>query len=68
MLDATAGRSSQMDSLILIRYLDHLGFRTPDADPVYSIDDGLKFRTRGLNFPYEMYGYNLTRYGGEEPR
>ena len=68
VLDATAGRSSQMDSLILIRYLDHLGFRTPDADPVYSIDDGLKFRTRGLNFPYEMYGYNLTRYGGEEPR
>ena len=66
VIDATSGRSSHLDSLILIRYLDHLGWRTPDEDAVYAIDERLKHRTRGMAFPYEMYRKNLLACGGEE--
>ena len=66
VIDATAGRSDQLDSLIMIRYLDHLGFRTPEESPVYAIDKGLKCRTRGLRFPYAMYRNNLTECGGRK--
>lgn len=66
VIDATAGRGSQMDSLIMIRYLNHMGFRKPDEDAVFAIDSGLKCRTRGLSYPYEMYGQNLKVCGRDE--
>ena len=66
VIDATTGRSSQMDSLIMIRYLDHMGFRKPGEDAVFTIDGGLKCRTRELLYPYEMYRQNLKACGRDE--
>ena len=66
VIDATAGRNSSLDSLILVRYLNRLGFRTPEQSSIYSIDDGLKRRTLDLQFPFAMYGDNLTQCGGDE--
>ncbi len=66
IIDATSGRGSHLESLILIRYLDHLGVRAPEEKSIYAIDEGLRRRVRGLSFPYEMFSGNLTECGSDE--
>ena len=66
LIDAKASRTSYLDSLILIRYFDHLGFREPEEDAIRAIDAGLKHRTEDLSWPYTMYEGNLDAYGKED--
>ena len=66
LIDAKSSRTSYLDSLILVRYLDHLGFREPEEDAVRAIDAGLKHRTEGLLWPFTMYEGNLEACGKED--
>ena len=66
VIDAKASRNSYLDSLVMIRYLDYLGFRAPEEEAVRAIDAGLKRRTLELNYPYAMYQNPLMRRVGDE--
>ena len=66
VIDATSGRNNYLDSLIMMRYLNHMGFRTPDEKSILPIDEGLKRRTKDLMFPYDMYSGNLMECGSDD--
>lgn len=63
VIDATSSRMSHIDSLIMIRYLDHIGYKMPD-EGIKQVTDRLKHRANGFTFPYAMYENNLIRSGG----
>ena len=63
VIDATSSRMSHIDSLIMIRYLDHVGYKMPN-EGIKEVTDRLKHRINGYIFPYAMYENNLKRSGG----
>lgn len=63
VIDATSSRMSHIDSLIMIRYLDHIGYKMPN-EGIKQVMDRLKYRVKGFIFPYAMYENNLIRSGG----
>lgn len=63
VLDATAGRMSHIDSLIMVRYLDRVGYRTP-SEGIRTVFDRLRHRTKSATYPYDMYESNLKECGG----
>ena len=63
VIDATSSRMSHIDSLIMIRYLDHVGYRLPN-EGTRQVMDRLKHRATSFTFPYVMYENNLKKSGG----
>lgn len=65
VIDATSSRTNHIDSLIMMRYLNHIGFRMPN-ESTKNIFDGLKHRTVDFSYPYDMYYNNLKNCGGKK--
>ena len=63
VVDATSSRMSHIDSLIMIRYLDHVGYRMPN-EGTKQVNDRLRHRANSFTFPYVMYENNLKKSGG----
>ena len=66
VLDAASGRNSALESLLMIRYLNRVGFRNPEDEAVRTIDRGLCDQREELAFPYAMYEGNLRHCGNRE--
>ena len=62
ILDATASRMELSESLIMIRYLEKIGYRLPD-ESLEKINERLQCQAKFLDFPYDMYKNNLCDGG-----
>lgn len=62
ILDATSSRMSHLDSLLMVRYLDHLGYRNP-GEGFRQISNRIRHKALGFNYPYVLYENNLLKSG-----
>ncbi|MCR5789606.1 MAG: hypothetical protein K6G83_06930 [Lachnospiraceae bacterium] len=65
VIDATASRISHKESLIMVRYLDYIGYRLPDESES-ELNSRLRHKVANMVYPYKMYHNNLVACGGND--